>query len=246
VLPGVDDGPPDVASAVALVRAMAAAGTTTVVATSHVSDEFPNRPDGLAAARAELEAALAAEGVAVEVLPGAEVALEQAALLDDATLRALTLGGGPYLLVEAPLSPSVVEVEAQVLRLIDRGHRAVLAHPERSPAFQRDHGQLVRLVTAGALVSITAAAVEGRFGRTAHAAAVRMLTEDLVHDVASDAHDLVGRSPAPVPAALGAVGRWLTEDAPAAILRGEAPGLAPAAYEPPAAPRRRRWSLRRR
>src|SRR5690606_525666 len=94
------------------------------------------------------------------------------------------------LLVESPLSAAAVDVEPAIRRLMDRGHPIVLAHPERAPCFQRDRRQLVRLVADGVLTSITAGAVRGHFGRTAAEMARWMLEEELVHDIASDAHDL--------------------------------------------------------
>ena len=62
--------------------------------------------------------------------------------LDDAALRTLALGGGPYLLVESPFSPAIGAFEPLVLDLLERGHRVLLAHPERCPAFHRDPERL--------------------------------------------------------------------------------------------------------
>jgi protein-tyrosine phosphatase len=239
VLPGVDDGPPDLEAAIALVAAMAGGGVEAVAATSHVSEAYRNRPQGLAAARSALQAELDAAGVPVRVLQGAEVTIEEALALDDATLEQLHLGGGPYLLVESPLSPAAVEVEDGIQRIMDRGHGVVLAHPERAPCFQRDHDQLVRLVVAGVLTSVTAGAFGGGFGRTAQATARRMLADDLVHDIASDAHDLARRPPGL--AVEGIATTWFTKEAPAAILAGEPPGMAPVRIELGGGERRSGW-----
>jgi protein-tyrosine phosphatase len=229
VLPGVDDGPERVEDAVALVAAAAAAGTRRMAATSHVSDRYPNRSAELAAARMELEAALASAGVGVAIACGAEIALPQLAQLPEPELDALALGGGAYLLVESPLEPSVGDVEGPLLELLAAGRRIVLAHPERSPAFQRDPRLLGALSARGVYTSVTAAAFTGRFGKTVRRFAERMLAEGLVHNVASDGHDLRSRSPVmaegleAVTAAAGAAhARWLTEVVPAAILDGRA------------------------
>ena len=254
VLPGVDDGPATVGDAVALAEAAAAQGTTTVVATSHVSDRYPNRAEGLAAARAELEAALAERGIALDVVSGAELAIPQIAELGDDELRALSLGGNGTLLVEAPLSAAVSDPEPVLRNLQARGHRVVLAHPERSPVFLSDPGRLTAAVAEGALCSITASSLNGRFGSTVQRFAIRLLEEGLVHDVASDAHDLSGRRPEVlseleraeehVPGLAGLV-PWLTEEAPQAILAGERV-LPPPALPPRPEPPRRRWWQRRR
>ena len=45
VLPGLDDGPADVAEALALLRVLAAEGVTTVCATPHVTPEYPTTAD---------------------------------------------------------------------------------------------------------------------------------------------------------------------------------------------------------
>ncbi len=57
----------------------------------------------------------------------------------------------PYLLVESPFSPAIGAFEPLVLDLLERGHRVLLAHPERCPAFHRDPERLQRLVDAGVL-----------------------------------------------------------------------------------------------
>ena len=257
VLPGVDDGPPDLPAALKLARAIVASGVTTVVATSHVSARYPNTAATLAAAREELRRALDAEGIELRVEPGAEVTLEQAALLDDAGLAELRLGGGPYLLLESPLSPAAADVGYHVAAVLDRGQRVVLAHPERSPAFQRAPDELERLVAAGALCAVTAGAFTGRFGRTARAFVERMTVDGLVHVVTSDAHDLAGRPPGVEEELRAAAGElpglyalipWLTRDAPQAILNGEPVGAPPGVVERREAPARgwRRLFSRRR
>jgi protein-tyrosine phosphatase len=250
VLPGVDDGPPDLEAALALARTMTELGVGRVVATSHVSTRYPNRPETLAPAREALAEALASHGIPLAVEKGAEVTLEQAAQLPDDVLAALTLGSGPYVLLESPLSPAAADVDRGVEAVLERGHRVVLAHPERSPAFQQAPHTLERLVAEGVLCAVTAGAFAGRFGRTAKAFVQRMTVDGLVHVVTSDAHDLAGRRPG-IEDELRAAGRelagldalvpWLTREAPAAILRGDPVGMPPGMVDHAAAPPRRGW-----
>ena len=105
------------------------------------------------------------------------------------------------------------------------------------------------LVESGILTSVTAAAFTGRFGSTVKRYALWMLEEDLVHNVASDAHD-VRRRPPGLRAGLeaaeaelpGAAERaeWMTVSVPAAILAGN-----PIPEPPSPAPRRKRGLFRR-
>jgi protein-tyrosine phosphatase len=225
VLPGIDDGPPTIEGSLALARAAAEAGTTTLVATPHVNATHPNDPATIGALRDELAARLAAEGIALELRAGAEIAVSHVSEIAPPELAQLSLGGGPYLLIEPPYAPLATGVDAIVVDLLARGHEVLLAHPERCPGFQRDPGMVERLVDEGALTSITSASLAGRFGGTVRRFAVRLLERGLVHNVASDAHDDVRRPPGIEhdleQAGFGALAEWLTLQVPAAILAGE-------------------------
>src|SRR3954465_4548276 len=183
------------AGSLELARAAVGAGTTTILATPHINADAGIDPRRIAAGLEELRAALAEADIPLEVLPGGEIAIWRLIDLDVDTLKALALGGGPYLLVESPFSPVVGDFEPMVLPPHARGHRVLLAPPERCPAFQRDPARLERLVGAGALVQITAGSMTGAFGSTVRRFTVAILREGLAHVVASDAHDSVRRPP---------------------------------------------------
>jgi protein-tyrosine phosphatase len=110
-----------------------------------------------------------------------------------------------------------------VADLQQRGFGVLLAHPERSPAFQRDRAQLARLVERGALAQVTTGSLTGDFGEIPRQAAAAMLHHGLVHVLASDAHDAVHRGP-DLHAADGVLDEaqveWMTTAVPAAIVAG--------------------------
>lgn len=221
-----------------MARAAVAAGTTTMVATPHLDGHWGVRLDEIADRVTEVRAALAQARIPLLVEAGAEVAYERLPELeDDAAYARAALGNGPYLLVECPLSSTVpMTFDAAVLELLRAGRKVLLAHPERSPALQRDPQRLGRLVDAGALTSITASALAGRFGGTVHRAALGLISEGLVHSLASDTHDPTRRAPAltdGLPGVRPGAPRpphvvWWTRDVPAAILAGRAIPEAPA------------------
>lgn len=251
VLPGIDDGPATVEGSLEIARLAAAGGTTVLVATPHVSWRYRNDAATIAERVAALnerlasEEVLTADGRVLEVRAGAEVALTLIPELDDGQLAALGLGGGPWLLVEPPFTPVAPNLEAILLELQRAGHRVVLAHPERCPAFQRDPAALERLVRAGLLTSVTAGSLGGRFGGEARRLALVLAREGLLHNVASDAHDAVNRTPE-IAAELERVGLaplepWLTGAVPAAILDGGEVPPAPVEAATTLEPARRGW-----
>jgi protein-tyrosine phosphatase len=161
VLPGIDDGPDTIDGSLSLARAASAAGTRTLVATPHVSARYPNDAATITRLVDELNQRLRAEGIAIDVRAGAEIALTSAAELGPEQLADLTLGGGPWLLIEPPFTPVAHGIDLIVLDLVRQGHRVVLAHPERCPAFHRDRAVLESLVRAGVLTSVTAGSLVG-------------------------------------------------------------------------------------
>lgn len=229
ILPGIDDGAPDVAASLVFARAALAAGTTRIAATPHIDSHFGLGPDERDTALAELRAALAQEEIPLDVIAGGEIALDRYLDLQPEELDRLRLGDGPYLLLEAPLSSAAGAFDRFLGGLLSRGERMLIAHPERCPDFQRRPERLADLVRSGALAQVTSASLSGRFGTTVQNAALHMLAEGIVHDICSDSHDAVRRGPdlregleaaeRELPGA-HALADWLAVDVPHAIVTG--------------------------
>ncbi len=244
ILPGIDDGPADEEGSLALARAAVAAGTRAIVATPHVSWDWPaNSAASIAEGVATLGTALAREEIPLVLFTGAEIAMTRAVELPDDELVALRLGGpnSDYLLVECPLSPTAAGFEQLLALLRSRGHEIMLAHPERCPAFQRDIDAYERLIAEGMLGQVTAASLVGRFGRAVQEFGDRLVREGLAHAIASDAHSAEQRPPS-IRAELLEAGYeeqadWLAHRVPFAVLSGGPMPLAPPMPEAKLKPR---------
>lgn len=225
LLPSIDDGSLDTASALEQARIHLAAGVDEVVCTPHVSHGYGNTATGIAAATATFERDLAEAGIDLQIRAGAEVSLARAIELPDDELRALHLGTSDWLLLEPPLGSDVPRLRELVHSVRSRGHGILLAHPERCAAFHHDAGLLAELVEDGALVQLTAGSFSGQFGRTVQKLATTMAKEGLIHVVSSDAHD-TSRRPPGLAGALEAAGlselvAWACHDVPRAMLAGD-------------------------
>ena len=250
ILPGLDDGAPDLEASLALAVRAVEEGIDTIAATPHVNDRYAVGPESMAQGVGTLNVALARRELPLAVLPGAEVAIEKIGALDDSTLRRLTLGGTNCLLVETPYSHSVPFLEEILFELQVAGFRPMLAHPERSLAFRERPERLHTVVHHGTLCCINGGSIEGSFGSTVQALALQFIRDGLVHVVASDSHDTGKRAPRlracfeaaeSVLPGIAEQAPYYTEQAPAAILAG---GPLPARPDPPAAPQRKGWRAR--
>jgi protein-tyrosine phosphatase len=238
LLPGLDDGPATIDESLALARAARESGIEAIVATPHIREDYPFDPAEIPLRARELEQALREAGIAIRVVEGAEVAITRVPDLDQATLRVLCLGDGPYMLVESPYTYATTVLEETVFDLQVRGFRPVLAHPERAPSFQQEPDRLARLVERGVLCSVTAASMTGAFGGTVKKFTALIFSRGLVHNVASDAHDAV-RRPVDLRGGFESLDKelpglavqvdWFTQLVPEAITTGQevpaAPGL---------------------
>jgi protein-tyrosine phosphatase len=128
-------------------------------------------------------------------------------------------------LLEPPFAAAPYGLDTMLLGLMHEGHQIVLAHPERCSAFRSRPDMLASVVEAGALTSVTAGALVGRFGEQTRRFALALAREGMLHNVASDAHDIVRRPPSIAAeielAGLAPLAEWLTEGVPRAILTGE-------------------------
>jgi len=163
LLPGIDDGPADLAAAVALVGVLRRQGVTQVVTTPHwLSPRFPAvLPAGIAAAYASLRSALP-DGP--EVLLGAEVHLAGVGGAEAFAAAVRLLGDGPCVLVELPDEhlPSIAWDALFTLRR--RGLRPVLAHPERCRGLDPAGEPLAAFLASGGLLQLTLGHLLGTHG----------------------------------------------------------------------------------
>ena len=196
ILPGLDDGPRDWHTALAMCQMAFSHGISTIVATPHITAEgFNNSPETILPRLAELRKHLTNEGIDLTILPGSEVRLDARLLewLKDG--RVLTLNRGSYLLLELPTEIFPPYFELFCDQLLASGVVPVVAHAERNLGVQADPNRLYPLVQRGVLAQITAQSLTGGFGRLALRCAEILLQCRLCHVIATDAHSTTGRPP---------------------------------------------------
>jgi protein-tyrosine phosphatase len=197
ILPGVDDGPADLAQSTTLARIYAQAGTTAVVATPHF---LPGTSWATPAAAVqqmvdELQHHLNQQSIPLRILPGMEIAfhrkLEQRLRAGDV----LPLADSSHYLIEPAFQGDQGECVALLTALQQDGFHFILAHPERIEGFQRSPHLLGQLAEQGVLLQINTGSLLGRFGSTSQRIATDLKEQGHLHFLASDAHDASRRGP---------------------------------------------------
>ncbi|MBD3292561.1 MAG: hypothetical protein GF393_06525 [Armatimonadia bacterium] len=185
---------PDMDAAVRMAQIAEEDGITTIVSTPHyrperLGDELEEMYALLHSAVDTLNAELQERGVNVEVLHGAEVSMcEQLPDLADRGLLP-TLGEGKHVLVELPATTYAAYAEDVLFKLQLKGYKPVIAHFERlADAPVRKISPRV-LVERNIKLQMNCESLLGRRGRTVSDMAQRLLKDDLVAALGSDAHD---------------------------------------------------------
>ncbi len=225
ILPGLDDGALDIRDSAGLARQAAADGIEAICATPHIRHDHDVRIDELAGRVESLNRHLRGEGIPVTVLTGGEVAETAVEDLSEEELSKVALGEGRWVLLEPAPGPLRDSLQGRVERLAERGHRALIAHPERHLS-EDMYERIAGLVGAGALVQATA----DFFLREEMAAGMLALAgAGLVHVLSSDAHSSHGGRPARMAAAFERLAEvepsrshlgWMRDTAPRAIVEG--------------------------
>jgi protein-tyrosine phosphatase len=190
---GVDDGAKTIEDSLAMVRMAADCGTTDIVATPHSDNKYQYDLELVTARIAEMQAAL---GDRIRIHRGCDFHLhvDNIRTCEEDRSR-FTINGKRYLMVEFADS-SIPKTIAYVFQnMLRREITPVITHPERNALLMGRLKDLVEWVRFGCLIQVTGGSLMGRFGRKAEEGCRRLMRQNMVHFVASDAHDTEWRPP---------------------------------------------------
>jgi protein-tyrosine phosphatase len=190
ILPGIDDGPSDIADSIEMARIAAADGITVIVATPHLKDHADMAAEIMSGV-AELNSRLAEQKIPVKILQGADINV----MLSIPSLKDYTINGTKYLLYEFPHTHMPGNAVQIIFNVMSAGLHPIITHPERNPSVVRDPGIVIDLKETGPLIQITAGSLTGRFGPASRECALYLLKRGVVDIIATDAHSIYDRPP---------------------------------------------------
>ncbi len=196
ILPGIDDGAPDLETALEMARIAVADGIVVTACTPHMMPGvYDNQGPDVRLRISALQAALDEHGISLRLVTGADVHLQESlgARLNDG--RLLSLNDSRYFLFEPPHYAAPPRLPEAVFDVMSAGYHPVLTHPERLSWIETHYEVIKTLAERGVWMQVTAGSLTGRFGRRPQYWAERMVAEGHVHILATDAHNLRGRTP---------------------------------------------------
>ncbi len=190
ILPGVDDGSPDVETSVSLVERMHAWGIRRIIASPHVTEAtFENTPDILDPALDELQTELARRGNDIPVSRSSENRI------DDFFREMLGKGmivplPNDYLLVECSFIQEPWQIDQFLYDLKIKGFRPIMVHPERYFYYHgRDNHRYEQLHDAGTLFQINVLSLAGAYSKIEKKVAEELIERGYVDFLGTDLHN---------------------------------------------------------
>ena len=189
ILPGIDDGSPDIATSLQLVKGIYDLGIRKTVATPHIiSDIYRNTPETINDALAKLRAACLAENIDIEINAAAEY------MLDDYFLKllhentALLCIHKNIVLTELSYASSTSNLNEIAFAIMTKGYRPIMAHPERYFYYQNNYAAYTHLKDMGFYLQVNLLSLTGYYGKSVTKAAKYLLENDMVDFIGSDMH----------------------------------------------------------
>lgn len=189
LLPGIDDGSPDLETSLGLIRGLAALGYRKLITTPHVLwDIYPNTTEQITESLKETQEAVAAAGINVELQAAAEYFIDEHF---EAELKAksplLTIGGN-MVLVEFSMVMAPIDLQDVLFQMQVQNYQPVIAHPERYIYLINRRSFFDELREAGCLFQLNLLSLTGHYGRAVAELAEYLLKNDYYSFAGTDLH----------------------------------------------------------
>ena len=196
ILPGIDDGSSCMAETMEMIRIAYDEGIRVIIATPHYGKWNPDYDKDEALKKLSLVREQVEKRYKdMKIYLGNELYYTPGIIEDLRQGKALPLGGTDYVLVEFGVKQEYEQLYDAVRLLVTEGYRPVLAHIERYQCLRGQLACVEELISLGAYMQVNARSfLGGRFDkRTAWCS--KLLSNDLIHFIASDCHDSEVRTP---------------------------------------------------
>lgn len=188
ILPGIDDGAPDIETSLQLIRGLQAMGYEKLIATPHIYKElYPNTIQTIQNALSLVHTAVQKAGINIEVSAAAEYFLDEH--FEDLLARdeLLTLPGR-HILIEMSFLAPYPKLNQIVFELCTKGYKPILAHPERYLYYSNDLEQFERIRNYGCKLQVNILSLCGYYGKVSKRLAHQLIEKDLITFLGTDLH----------------------------------------------------------
>jgi protein-tyrosine phosphatase len=195
LIPNVDDGADSIEETLRLAQAAVDEGISHTVLTPHHNRFWvTNEKDTVLKDTERVRRAIQKANIPLTVSPGQEIRMNDEFIDELLAGNYLSIdAGGKYYLVEFAWGSFPAFGRSYLQQMVDADMIPVIAHPERQRTFLDAFDLLRELTEMGCISQLTSTSVVGGYSEEIRIASHDMMKENLIHVIASDAHDTVDR-----------------------------------------------------
>ena len=189
LIPGIDDGSADMETSLQLTRGMMELGYKKLITTPHIMwDMYRNSRQIILEGLAQLQAAVQAEALDVEINAAAEYFLDEhieELIKNNEPLLTIT---GNMVLVEFSMAHPPMNLKDILFEMQMHGYQPIIAHPERYTYLGNNKEFYDELKDIGCMFQLNLLALGGYYGKPVHELAQYLVKKEYYDLVGSDLH----------------------------------------------------------
>ena len=189
MLPGIDDGSPDIETSILLIKGLLNLGYSNFVTTPHVMEDlYPNSPEIIKAAFEDLKAGMNDVVLGQKFRPAAEYLLDgNVDTLLEKKEPLLTIKD-KLVLVEISFASPPLHLREILFQLQISGYQPVFAHPERYAFYHQNPKKYAEVKASGCLFQCNLLSFSGYYGPGVKQAAEFLVQKGLIDLLGTDMH----------------------------------------------------------
>jgi protein-tyrosine phosphatase len=167
ILPGIDDGAPDIETSLLLIRGLRELGYRRLIATPHIMwDMYRNTPGIINEKLQLVREAVAKEGIDIQIDAAAEYFLDEH--VEDLLKQKepLLTVNDKNVLVEFSMAFPAMNIKDILFEMQMQGYQPIIAHPERYVYLQRNKEFYTELRDIGCLFQLNILSISGHYGKS--------------------------------------------------------------------------------
>lgn len=190
LLPGIDDGAPDIETSLQLIRGLIELGYKKIITTPHVmQDMYPNGRDVILAKFDFLKEQVEAAELSIELGVAAEYFLDDNLKKILANKEPLLSFGDGLVLVEFSMASEPFDLKELLFEMQMQGYQPVIAHPERYIYHERNKEFFEQFKIAGYFFQLNIMSLAGAYGKTVHELAKYFIKHQYYELAGTDLHN---------------------------------------------------------
>jgi len=196
ILPGIDDGSDSMETSLKMLHMAEKDGISQIILTPHNKPWHRNTEHAVINVKVDqLQERLYREGLSIKLHTGGELYYRSGLTEELDQGMAETLAGSRYVLVEFDPLADYDYIRNGIHALLMGGYYPIAAHVERYKNVCCKTNRIIELIEMGCFMQVNAGSVMGQYGIGAKQLTRKMLKQDWIDFVATDAHDSGRRSP---------------------------------------------------